>query len=247
VAELSGTRSLFFRALSYSFPVFLGYISIGFGFGLLLVNAGYPWWLSAVMGILMYAGAGQYLAVGLFAGGARLWEACLLQLILNARHLAYGLSMITRFRGMGRRRYYLIYALTDETFALLSGLRNEKPELIFYIALLNHIYWTAGSLLGGAAGSLLPFDMGGVEFTLTALFIVLMIEQYLAIRKLKPFILTALIAVLGTVLLPSRISLLGSLALSLGLSQFFIPPVGKPALEESGPGETKEEPGDKVC
>jgi 4-azaleucine resistance transporter AzlC len=217
-------KGLLPRALSYSFPVFLGYISIGFGFGLLLVNAGYPWWLCGVMGLLMYAGAGQYLAVGLFATGARLWEACLLQLVLNARHLAYGLSMIKRFRGLGWRRYYIIYALTDETFALYSNLRDESQDILFPLALLNHGYWVFGSLLGGAAGALIPFDMGGVEFALKALFIVLMIEQYLSVKRLKPFIITALIAVAGTFFLPSRVSLLGSLALSLGLAQFFLPP-----------------------
>jgi 4-azaleucine resistance transporter AzlC len=248
VAEAPGKKGLFVRALSYSFPVFLGYISIGFGFGLLLVNGGYPWWLSGVMGVLMYAGAGQYLAVGLFAGGARLWEACLLQLILNARHLAYGLSMIRRFRGLGFRKYYLIYALTDETFALLSGLRDPEPELMFFIALFNHVYWTAGSLLGGIAGSLIPFDMGGVEFALTALFIVLMIEQYLAVRKSGPFILIALIAVAGTFLLPSRISLLGSLALALALARFFFPggaPAGQARSEVSRNGVQACGPGGK--
>ncbi|MDR1429650.1 MAG: AzlC family ABC transporter permease [Spirochaetaceae bacterium] len=214
-------RGAFSRALSYSFPVFLGYLSIGFGFGLLLSDAGYPWWLSALMGVIMYAGAGQYLAVGLFAGGASLLESCLLQFVLNARHFAYGLSMIKRFGTLGRRRYYLMYALTDETFALYSGLKDEDPGILFPLALLNQSYWVFGSLVGGIAGALIPFDMGGVEFALTALFIVLMIEQYFAVKRIKGFIITALIAIAGTFFLPSRISLLGSLALSLGLAQFF--------------------------
>ncbi|MDR1177788.1 MAG: AzlC family ABC transporter permease [Spirochaetaceae bacterium] len=232
--RVSEKRGIFFRALSYSFPVFLGYISIGFGFGLLLSGAGYPWWLSALMGIVMYAGAGQYFAVALFAGGASLPEACLFQLVLNARHLAYGLSMIKRFRGLGLSRFYLMYALTDETFALYSGLKDEKPGILLPLALLNQAYWVFGSLIGSIAGALIPFDMGGVEFALTALFIVLMIEQYLTVKKIKPFILTAIIAVLGTFFLPSRISLLGSLALSLGLAQFFLPARGEGDVEDAG-------------
>jgi 4-azaleucine resistance transporter AzlC len=234
VPRASEKRGIFLRALSYSFPVFLGYISIGFGFGLLLSGAGYPWWLSGLMGIIMYAGAGQYLAVGLFAGGASLPEACLLQLVLNARHLAYGLSMIKRFRGLGLSRYYLMYALTDETFALYSGLKDEKPGILFPLALLNQSYWVFGSLAGGIAGALIPFDMGGVEFALTALFIVLMIEQYLMVKRLKPFILTAIITVPGTFFLPSRISLLGSLALSLALAQFFLPVRGENVTPRNG-------------
>jgi 4-azaleucine resistance transporter AzlC len=221
----------FFAALKYSVPVLLGYTAIGIAFGLLLVNAGYPWWLSLVMSIVMYAGAGQYIAVGLFAAGTSVWEAALTQLVVNARHMAYGLSMLKRFRNAGPLKYYLIFALTDETFALLSSLpeetqggfvpAGERNRFMFYVALLDHFYWIFGSLTGAVGGSLIPFNMDGVGFALTALFVALMIEQILRVREAKTFIIPAAAALLAAALLPSRLSLLSALALSLVLVQWF--------------------------
>lgn len=227
--------AVFAAALKYSVPVLLGYLAIGIAFGFLLVDAGYPWWLALVMGIVMYAGAGQYIAVGLFAEGAALWEAVLIQLVVNARHMAYGISMLKRFRKAGPYKYYLIFALTDETFALLSslpepggegladggvpGLSPEKQGLfMFYVSLLNQGYWVAGSVIGAIAGSLIPFNTEGVGFALTALFVVLMIEQMLRVRRAGVFIISALAAVLAVFLLPARISLLSALALTLTLT-----------------------------
>jgi 4-azaleucine resistance transporter AzlC len=227
-------KGAFFRALAFTVPVFLGYISIGFGFGILLVKSGYPWQLSVLMGILMYAGAGQYLAVGLFAAGASLWEAVFLQLVLNIRHMAYGLSMLRRFGGTGRYKPYLIYALTDETFALLSSLEDKvQPRFMFYIAILDQSYWVLGSFLGGIAGTLLPFSMDGVEFALTALFLVLMIEQYLRVKRPGLFLLSAGLSVLGALLLPARVSLLSALVLSLAFTQIFF------SADLSGEGEMR--------
>jgi 4-azaleucine resistance transporter AzlC len=219
--------SVFAAAVRYSFPVFLGYMAIGIAFGLLLVDAGYPWWLSPLMGVLMYAGAGQYLSVGLFAAGAGLAEAVLVQLILNARHMAYGISLNKRINASGRFKYYLIYALSDETFALLSSLPEDEDKagnrssFMFLVALLVQIYWVAGSAIGAVAGTLIPFNMEGIGFALTALFIVLMIEQILRLRRPAPFIISALAAVLASFLLPARFSLLAALAVSLATVQIF--------------------------
>ncbi|MDR2633169.1 MAG: AzlC family ABC transporter permease [Treponema sp.] len=231
--------SLLRQALRYSVPVLLGYVAIGIAFGLLLVDAGYPWWLSLVMSLVMYAGAGQYLAVGLFAAGTSLMEALLVQLVVNARHIAYGFSMYQRFKAAGPFRYYLIFALTDETFALLSSLpeaqgpgkgvlleahtQEERGRFMFLVALLDQGYWVIGSVIGALAGSLLPFPMEGIGFALTALFVVLMIEQILRVRQARIFMLAALVAVLAVFLLPSRLSLLSALGLSLGLGKVLEP------------------------
>ena len=218
-------RRIFFEALRYSFPVLLGYLAIGSAFGLLLVDAGYPWWLAPVMSITMFAGAAQYIAVGLFAAGTTLWEAALVQLVVNARHIAYGLSMMSRFRSAGPLRWYLIFGLTDETFALLSSLpKNEdnpqRAKFMVLVTLLNQCYWVVGSVIGAIAGTLIPFDTGGIGYALTALFVVLMIEQILRIRRPGIFIIAAVAAVLCSFLLPSRISLLTAMALALAISSF---------------------------
>lgn len=232
---------LFMQALHYTIPVLLGYLAIGVAFGLLLVNQGYPWWLSLVMSLVMYAGAGQYIAVGLFASGATLVEAVLVQFVVNARHIAYGLSLFKRLNQTGAFKYYIIFALTDETFALLSSLPageaatqgcnadnnqdianhslEDRSRFMFLIALLDHGYWTLGSVIGAVAGSLIPFNMEGVGFALTALFVVLLIEQILRVRKPKIFVVSALVAVFTVFALPSRLSLLSAMVISLALVQ----------------------------
>jgi 4-azaleucine resistance transporter AzlC len=226
--------AVFTAALNYSVPVLLGYLAIGVAFGLLIAGAGYPWWLALVMSLVMYAGAGQYIAVGLFAAGTALWEVLLVQLVVNARHMAYGISMLKRFRQAGPYKYYLIFALTDETFALLSSLPDpaEKGEgpaaggvsperqglFMLYVSLLNQGYWVAGSVIGAIAGSLITFNTEGIGFALTALFVVLMIEQMLRVRRPGIFIVSALAAALAVVCLPARFSLLSALALALALT-----------------------------
>lgn len=234
-------RALFVRAVRYSIPVLLGYLAIGVAFGLLLADADYPWQLSLVMSVVMYAGAGQYIAVGLFAAGAGLMEAALVQFVVNARHMAYGLTMLKRFNMTGALKYYLIFALTDETFALLSSLPagpqsardarsgqehgqaetlEDRAWFMFYVSLLDHGYWTAGSVIGAAAGSLIPFNMDGIGFALTALFIVLLIEQIYRIKKPLVFVVSAFIAVIAATVFPSRLSLLMGMVISLVVVQF---------------------------
>jgi len=210
-------------ALRYSFPVFLGYTTIGIAFGLLVTDAGYPWWLAPVMSVTMFAGAAQFIAVGLFAAGTTLWETALIQLVVNARHIAYGLSMMTRLKDAGPVKYYLIFGMTDETFALLSSLppSEEKPEQItfmFLVTLLDQAYWVLGGLIGAIAGSVIPFSTDGIAYALTSLFIVLMIEQILRVRKPGIFIASAVLAILCALLLFSRVSLLAAMALSLAFS-----------------------------
>ena len=239
-------------AFRYSIPVLLGYLAIGVAFGLMISGAGYPWWLALVMSLWMYAGAGQFIAAGLFAAGTSLWEACLVQLVVNARHIAYGLSMLKRFKNSGAFKPYQIFSLTDETFALLSSLpelvpppgersadaaantaanaglsagEEERKLLMFYIAILDQSYWVCGSVIGAVAGHLIPYDMKGIGFALTALFVVLLIEQIMRIKKPAVFVLSGLAALLGVFLLPGRISLLAALALALFLS---------PAVERAG-------------
>ena len=230
-------RTILFSAFRYSFPVLLGYLAIGVAFGLLLSGIGYPWWLALLMSLWMYAGAGQFIAAGLFAAGTTLWQACVIQLIVNARHIAYGLSMLNRFKDQGRYKPYQIFSLTDETFALLSSLpenssgdacdggfagfpsgREERRLFMFYVAVLDQLYWVTGSVIGAVAGTILPFDMKGIGFALTALFIVLLTEQIQKVRKPQVFVVSGIAALLGVFLLPSGISLLAALALALLLS-----------------------------
>ena len=138
-------RRYFAEAAKITIPVLFGYTAIGIPFGLMIVNAGYPVWIAPVMSITMYAGAGQYVAVGLFASGAPLGAIAFTELLVNIRHIVYGLSLITRFKNVGAWKPYLIFALTDETYSLLTNCTVPEGANAgaFYgtIALLDHLYW----------------------------------------------------------------------------------------------------------
>jgi 4-azaleucine resistance transporter AzlC len=176
---------LFLTAFKTSLPVLTGYLAIGIAFGLLVADTGYPFWLSPLMGVITFTGAGQFMAVGLFVTGVGLAELLVIQLALAVRHVAYGFSLYGRFARAGVFKPYLIYALSDETFALLTAARTDgmdvktRARYLFYIAALDQSYWVAGSFIGAVAGTLIPVSMEGVSFSLTALFIVLAIEQVL--------------------------------------------------------------------
>jgi len=225
-------RTVLLAAFKYSVPVLLGYATIGIAFGLLLSGAGYPWWLTLVMSLWMYAGAAQFIAAGLFVAGTTVWEACLIQLVVNARHIAYGFSMLKRFGDSGFFKPYLIFSLTDETFALLSSLpdntgpygddREKRRLFMFYVALLDQCYWVCGSVIGAVAGTLIPFDMKGIGFALTALFIVLMIEQIQKVKRPELFVVSGAAALLGVFLLPGSLSLLAALTFALLLSSLVL-------------------------
>ena len=218
----SDRLALLLTAFKYSIPVLLGYVTIGIAFGLLLSEAGYPWWLAPLMSLWMFAGAGQFIALGFFAAGTSIWEACLIQLVVNARHIAYGLSMLTHYKNTGRFKPYLVFSLTDETFALLSS-PPEMPEekkryFMFYVSALDHSYWVIGTASGALFGTLIPFELTGIGFALTALFVVLLVEQILKAKSYGLFFLSGAAALAGVFLIPGSISLLAALAVALFLS-----------------------------
>ncbi|OQA64259.1 MAG: Inner membrane protein YgaZ [Spirochaetes bacterium ADurb.Bin269] len=208
-------------AFPVTVPVLFGYIAIGIPFGLMLVKAGYPWWLAPVMSVLMYAGAGQYIAVGLFAANAPFSGIVLTTLMVNIRHIVYGLSLIDRFRDTGKWKPYLIFSLTDETYALLTGVKvpdTVKPASFYgSIALLDHAYWIAGSLIGALAGEYIPFSFAGIDFALTALFAVLLIDQLRRTKDLYPALLGMACATVALVLIGPQQMLLAALASALAI------------------------------
>lgn len=216
----------FRQALKITAPVFFGYIAIGIPFGLMLVSKGYPWWMSIVMSATMYAGAGQYVAVGLFASGATLYTIAITELFVNIRHIVYGLSLITPFKNVGKWKPYLIFALTDETYALLTGCsvpEGAEPGPFYgTIALLDQSYWILGSVIGAVAGNFIPPQyIGGVDFALCALFAVLLIEQIKKSHDVVPPII-GLLTASGAIIL-SKVGVLPSeniliVAIALGIA-----------------------------
>lgn len=169
-------------AFKRSLPVMAGYLVLGMGFGILLEAKGYSVVWAFVMSVFIYAGSMQYVAVDLLAGGASLISAALMTLMVNARHLFYGISMIDRYKDMGAKKPYLVFALTDETYSLVCS--GDVPEGVdqkkyfFWVSLMNQSYWVIGSTAGALIGSLLVFNTAGIDFSMTALFIVVFVEQW---------------------------------------------------------------------
>ncbi|PCI37231.1 MAG: branched-chain amino acid transporter AzlC [Elusimicrobia bacterium] len=181
------------HALKNTFPIVTAYIATGMGFGLLFATQlEYPWYWAVAMGVFVFAGAAQFLAVGLLASGARAVEIAIATWILNLRHFFYGLSMLQRFQGAGAFKPYLIFALTDETYGVLTSTEapaGKKHSYFFAVSVINQCAWVLGCGLGAFAGSRLAIDTTGVEFILTALFSVMAYEQYKQVETVSPLLL----------------------------------------------------------
>jgi len=199
------SRRAFAAAFPATVPVLMGYLSIGIAFGLMLEAVGYNVIWAFFMSLTIYAGSGQYMGVELLATGAALVNVAALTLILNFRHLVYGLSLLEKFRGMGVRKLYMIFSLTDETYALLSSARVpervDPHDYYFAVAVLDHSYWILGSVIGSVAGALIQFDTTGIDFAMTALFLVIAVDQWNTYRSHLPALLGAGITVVSLVVM----------------------------------------------
>ena len=199
-SESLSRRSAFLAALKDTVPVIAGYVILGMGFGALMDAAGYTPLEAAAMSLFIYAGSMQYAAVSLFTGGASLITVALTTLAVNARHLFYGISMIPRWRGIGKWKPYLIYALTDETYSLVSAGEHDKGYYVT-VTLLDHAYWVLGTLLGSLLSTALPVNTAGIEFALTALFITVFTDQWLKAKDHLPAILGLVVTAAARLLL----------------------------------------------
>lgn len=218
------TRKTLAAAFPLTVPVLMGYIAIGMAFGLMLQSIGYNVLWAFFMSLIIYAGSGQYLGVTLLATGADLITVAFLTFIINFRHLVYGLSLLEKLHGMGPRKLYMMFSLTDETYALLSSAQPPKGinshDFYFAIALLNHGYWIGGSVLGALVGQLLGFDTTGVDFAMTALFVVIFIDQWQSTKRHSPALIGLGLSILSLLifgadkfLIPAMIAI--ALALTL--------------------------------
>lgn len=169
-------------AFPKTIPIIPGYVFMGIAFGILLTNLGYSWYWPMLMGLIIFAGMAQFVSVNMLAPGLSLLNTFVFQFVLNARHIFYGLSMLEKFKGSGKWKIYQIFSLSDETYSLLCSAKPPQgvPEKYFYlfIALLDQGYWVLGCLLGGLVGSLITFDTTGIDFSMTALFVTIVIDQW---------------------------------------------------------------------
>lgn len=175
-------RKALAAAFPATLPVLFGFVPLGIAFGLLLDGAGYGVFWSFLMSLLVYAGSAQFMGVELLAAAAPLPQVAVMTLILNFRHLVYGLSMLEKYRNTGRKKPYLIFALPDETYAILSSGQVphgvEPGDYYLAVSLLNQTYWVVGSVLGSLLGAALPINTQGADFAMTALFVVIALGQW---------------------------------------------------------------------
>ena len=198
-------------------PVMTGYLFLGISFGILLGQTGYgfPWALS--MAVFMYAGSAQFLAVSLLANHTGLLSSAIAIFLLNARHIFYGISLIDTYKGAGKKKPYLIFALTDETYSLVT--QNQPPQgmkhhtYCLLVSVLDHLYWIAGCVIGALAGNIIPISFEGIEFVLTALFVTLFVEQWLSNKNHFPAIVGVFATVLCLVIFGKEIFLIPSMVL----------------------------------
>lgn len=200
-------------AFHRTIPVMFGYLFLGMAYGILLQNAGFgPWW-AFFTSLFIYAGSMQFVLVGFLSSGISLLSAALTTLSVNSRHIFYGISFIDTFKKMGKVRPYMIFSLSDETYSLLCGTDIpdgcEQKKVLFSMALMDQCYWITGSVIGAMLGEVIPFDTTGIDFSMTALFVVIFVEQWLSIKNHTP-------ALIGL--------LCGGISLAvLGASRFLLP------------------------
>lgn len=208
-------RTIFQRAFLRTIPVLMGYLVLGMAFGLLMHQAGISSLWSFLMSIFVFAGSLQFVMVGLLSQQVSLLTIALSALAVNSRHIFYGISFIERFKKNKRTRPYMIFSLTDETYALLCSLPEgeHSSQEMFYVALLDQLYWICGTLLGAVAGTLIPFDFTGVEFAMSALFMVIVVDQWREVRNRQAAIIGLIVAILALLLLGPERFLLPSLSI----------------------------------
>lgn len=171
-------------AFPHTIPIFAGYVFLGMSYGILMKTSGFPFWYPILTSLVVFAGSMEFVTVNLLLGAFDPMQAISMALMLNARHLFYGISMLERYKDTGWKKPYLIFGLSDETFSVNCGIQ-PPPEIdrswfYFFITALNQSYWVLGATLGGIFGSFLHFNTEGLDFVMTALFVVIFLEHMLS-------------------------------------------------------------------
>ena len=172
-----------------SIPIFCSYVFVSMAYGMMMASAGFPWYDSLLVSLTVYTGAFQFVLITFLSSGASLITIALTALLMNSRQSFYSITFLKEFKQMGRRKLYMIHTMTDETYAVNCTLdlpKKEKEDTMFLVALFSHCYWIVGSVLGGILGQIVPFDLTGLDFCMTALFLIIFIDQWEKAEKHTP-------------------------------------------------------------
>ena len=177
------------NAFVKSIPIFCSYVFVSMAYGMMMASAGFPWYDSLLVSLTVYTGAFQFVLITFLSSGASLITIALTALLMNSRQSFYSLTFLKEFKQMGRRKLYMIHTMTDETYAVNCTLdlpKKEKEDTMFLVALFSRCYWMVGSVLGGILGQIIPFDLTGIDFCMTALFLIIFIDQWEKAEKHTP-------------------------------------------------------------
>ncbi len=216
-------------AFPYTIPIFAGFWFLGMAYGIYMNVSGFSFWYPLCMSLIIFGGSLEFVAVTMLLSPFAPVQTLVMALILQARHLFYGISMLEKYRGLGWKKFYLIFGLCDETFSI--NCTAEVPEGVdkgwfyFFVTLLNHLYWVSGSTIGGIAGSLLQFDTEGIGFVMTAMFTVIFLEHWLGEKHHDPALLGLGVSALCLALFGADSFLLPSMACLLALLTFLRRPM----------------------
>lgn len=181
--DLKTIRKAFAAAFPNTIPIFAGFWFLGMTYGIYMNVSGFSFWYPMLMSLTIFAGSIEFVTVHMLLGAFNPLQALAMTLMINARHLFYGISMLEKYRGTGWKKFYLIFGMCDESFSINYTARIPKDVdrgwFMFAVTLLNHFYWFSGATLGGIFGSLIHFNTEGLEFVMTAMFIVIFLEQWM--------------------------------------------------------------------
>ena len=209
------------KAFKQSIPIMCSYLFVSIAYGIMMNEAGFAWYVALLVSFLIYTGAFQFLLITLLSVGASLLTIGVTALLMNSRQLFYSLSFIDIFNKM-KQKWYMIFTMTDETYAVNCNLEKQnKEEVMFYVAFFSRSYWLIGTVLGAVLGNLIPFDLTGIDFCMTALFIIIFIDQWEKADKHFPAITGILIAIIALLIFGQTAFMLPALVIVSGVLIFW--------------------------
>ena len=218
-------------AFPYTIPILMGFLFLGLAYGFYMNSKGFSFWWPLLMSATIFAGSMEFVTVSLLCGAFNPVYAFLLALMVNARHLFYGISMLERFKGTGRKKWYLIFGMCDESFSILCSTKSpkgvDKGWFMVFVTLLNQCYWVAGATLGGILGSFIPFNTQGIDFVMTALFAAIFIDQWKSQKNHLPALVGLAVPAVCLIVFGPDQFILPSMALILTVLSLLKKPLNK--------------------
>ena len=203
-----------------SIPIMCSYIFVSMAYGIMMEDAGFKWYYSLLVSLTVYTGAFQFVLITFLSSGASIITVALTALLMNSRQSFYSLTFLEDFKKMGKRMLYMIHTMTDETYAVnlsLTETGKEKEDMMFVIAFLSRCYWMAGTIAGGVLGQLIPIKLEGIDFCMTALFVIIFIDNWEKTKNHVPAVLGLIISMLCLIIAGARSFMLPSLILVSGV------------------------------